>query len=156
MVPWVSSWSHGEIISWYHEFPHGLMVVIYAIHTLPPSLMVSWSHGEIYHGTMSFLIDSRWNNLMVPWVSSWLLKPAPFKIGKKGDPEQTLQDFVDYVELLGQFLTTNNADTGPKEQHASCPACLTSKAMLVMFQEWSFEEGQEVTGWFFRYRGWAL
>ena len=71
MVPWVSSWSHGEIISWYHEFPHGVMVVIYPIDTLPPSLMVSWSHGEISHGTMSFLMVSRWDNLMVPWVSSW-------------------------------------------------------------------------------------
>ena len=71
MVPWVSSWSHGEIISWYHEFPHGLMVVIYPIHTLPPSLMVSWSHGEISHGTMSFLMVSQWDNLMVPWVCSW-------------------------------------------------------------------------------------
>ena len=28
MVPWVSSWPHREIISWYHEFPHGLMVDI--------------------------------------------------------------------------------------------------------------------------------
>ena len=71
MVPWVYSWSHGEIISWYHEFPHGLMVVTYPIHTLPPSLMVSWSHGEISHGTMSFLMVSRWDNFMLPWVSSW-------------------------------------------------------------------------------------
>ena len=32
-----------------------------------------------------------------------LLKPAPFKVSKKGDPEQTLQDFLEYVELFGQF-----------------------------------------------------
>ena len=99
----------------------------------------SWTLGEI-----SWLLEKKQNISMDPLAI--LLKPAPFKIGKKGDPEQTLQDFVDYVELLGQFLTTNNADTGPKEQHASCPACLTSKAMLVMFQEWSLEESQEVTG----------
>ena len=74
--------SHGLVVSgwdiaWYHEFPHGRMVVIYAIHTLPPSLMVSWSHGEIYHGTMSFLmVHGTWGKEKyfgcLEWISiSW-------------------------------------------------------------------------------------
>ena len=35
------------------------MVKGYAIHTLPPSLVVSWSHSEISRGTMSLLVVSR-------------------------------------------------------------------------------------------------
>ena len=36
------------------------MMVGYAIHTVPPSLMVLWSHSEISHGTQSDLkqVDS--------------------------------------------------------------------------------------------------
>ena len=61
-----------------------------------------------------------------------LLKPAPFRVGKKGDPEQTLQDFVDYIELFGQFLTATNANTGHTDQHAQCSTCVKCKAMLVL------------------------
>ena len=49
-----------------------------------------------------------------------LLKPAPFKVGKKGDPEQTLHDFVDYIELFRQFLMATNADAGHTEEYAQC------------------------------------
>ena len=63
-----------------------------------------------------------------------LLKPASFKVGKKGDPEQTLQDFVDYIELFGQFLTATNADADHTEQHAQCTTCVRCKAMLVLIR----------------------
>ena len=32
-----------------------------------------------------------------------LLKPAPFKSVKNGDPETLLQDFEEYVEVMGKF-----------------------------------------------------
>ena len=61
-----------------------------------------------------------------------LLKPAPFKVSKKGDPEQTLQDFLDYIELFAQFLTVTSADTGHTQDHAQCATCVKCKAMLVL------------------------
>ena len=61
-----------------------------------------------------------------------LLKPAPFKVAKKGDPEQTLQDFLDYIELFEQFLTATNANAGHTAQHAQCSTCVKCKAMLVL------------------------
>ena len=38
-----------------------------------------------------------------------LLKPAPFKSVKNGDPETLLQFFKKYVEVMGKFLTTTSA-----------------------------------------------
>ena len=33
-----------------------------------------------------------------------LLKPAPFKSVKNGDPEALLQDFKEYVEVMQKFF----------------------------------------------------
>ena len=46
-----------------------------------------------------------------------LLKPAPFKVKKKGDPEQLFQDFVEYMELFEQFITATNADGQHAHDH---------------------------------------
>ena len=61
-----------------------------------------------------------------------LLKPAQFKVKNKGDPEQLLQDFVKYVELMEQFFTATNATSAHKADHVQCGACKQAKAMLVL------------------------
>ena len=49
-----------------------------------------------------------------------LLKPAPFKSVKNGDPEALLQDFEEYVEVMQKFFTT----TGAAGNHtALCADC---------------------------------
>ena len=40
-----------------------------------------------------------------------LLKPAPFKVSKKGDPEQTLQDFLEIRYLTYVAIIIENAAT---------------------------------------------
>ena len=76
-----------------------------------------------------------------------LLKPAPFKVSKKGDPEQTLQDFLEYVELFGQFLTATDADADHTDVHANCSTCVKCKAMLVLIG------GKEIDS-LFKHVGW--
>ena len=61
-----------------------------------------------------------------------LLKPVPFKVKKKGDPEQLLQDFVEYMELFEQFITATNVAGEHTDRHLACQACTKSKAMLVL------------------------
>ena len=61
-----------------------------------------------------------------------LLKPAQFKVKNKEDPEQLLQDFVEYVELMEQFFTATNATAAHKADHVQCGACKQAKAMLVL------------------------
>ena len=39
-----------------------------------------------------------------------LLKPAPFKVEKKGDPEQLHMDVEKYVDNFNEFLTTTEVD----------------------------------------------
>ena len=56
-----------------------------------------------------------------------LLKPAPFKVKKKGDPEQLFQDFVEYMELFEQFITATNAD-----DHVNCSACIKQKGKFAI------------------------
>ena len=61
-----------------------------------------------------------------------LLKPTPFKVKKKGDPEQLFQDFVEYMELFEQFITATNADGDHADDHVNCSACIKQKAMLIL------------------------
>ena len=61
-----------------------------------------------------------------------LLKPAPFKVKKKGDPEQLFQDFVEYMELFEQFITATNADGQHADDHVNSSACTKQKAMLIL------------------------
>ena len=43
-----------------------------------------------------------------------MLKPLPFKVKKGGDPEQLLQDFVEYPEIFDKFLLV----TGVAGEHS--------------------------------------
>ena len=62
-----------------------------------------------------------------------LLKPAPFKSVKNGDPEALLQDFEEYVEVMHDFFTTTGAAGDHVDPHnASCGACLKEKAMMTL------------------------
>ena len=48
-----------------------------------------------------------------------LLKPATFKVRNKGDPEQLLQDFIDYVNM-DKFFTTTAALGAYTDDQANC------------------------------------
>ena len=61
-----------------------------------------------------------------------LLKPASFKVKKKGDPEQLFQDFVEYMELFKQFIAATNADGEHADDLVNCSACTKQKAMLIL------------------------
>ena len=62
-----------------------------------------------------------------------LLKPAPFKSVKDGDPEALLQDFEEYVEVMQDFFTTTGAAGDHVDPHtANCGACLKEKAMMTL------------------------
>ena len=61
-----------------------------------------------------------------------LLKPASFKVKKKGDPEQLFQDFVEYMELFQQFIPATNADGEHADDLVNCSACTKQKAMLIL------------------------
>ena len=74
-----------------------------------------------------------------------LLKPAPFKSVKDGDPEALLQDFEEYVEVMKKFFTTTGAagaHINPHENYENCGACLKEKAMMTLIG------GKEMDGLF--------
>ena len=48
-----------------------------------------------------------------------LLKPAPFKVRKTGDPEQLLQDFELYVKTFKKFLTATGMDGQHRADHVA-------------------------------------
>ena len=51
-----------------------------------------------------------------------LMRPAFFTLTKKGDLEQTMQEFAKYVKIFGKFLRTKMAGNHT-ENHADCGAC---------------------------------
>ena len=61
-----------------------------------------------------------------------LLKPAPFKITKVGDPEQTLVDWTDYIRTFRRFLCVTEISGTHTEGHSSCEACKIEKKVLLM------------------------
>ena len=58
-----------------------------------------------------------------------LLKPAPFKSVRDGDPETLLQDFEDYVEVMQKLLTTTGAAGEHLAEHINCAGCVKAKAI---------------------------
>ena len=59
-----------------------------------------------------------------------LLKPPPFSISKVGDPEQLLQDFVEYVKTFRKFVLATGVGGEHTVNHAGCGACSKTKATL--------------------------
>ena len=53
-----------------------------------------------------------------------LMKPAPFKAVKDGDPAALLQDFEQYVKLMQKFFITTGAAGDHVDPHnATCGTC---------------------------------
>ena len=61
-----------------------------------------------------------------------LLKPGPFKVKVKGDPEQLLQDFAEYMEVMDKFVTATVALGNHTEGHQDCATCTRAKVMVTL------------------------
>ena len=61
-----------------------------------------------------------------------LLKPGPFKVKVRGDPEQLLQDFSEYMEVMNKFFIATAALGGHTEGHQDCDTCTRVKAMVTL------------------------
>ena len=61
-----------------------------------------------------------------------LLKPVPFKNRRKGDAEQLLQEFEDYVDTMQNFFMATGTIGEHTENHHNCSACSKSKACLTL------------------------
>ena len=59
-----------------------------------------------------------------------LLKPPPFSVSKVGDPEQLLQDFVEYVKTFRKFVLATGVGGEHTVGHAACEGCSKTKATL--------------------------
>ena len=59
-----------------------------------------------------------------------ILKPVLFKPTDRDDPEQLLQDWVDYVEQFVLFLDATGADGVHTQGHNNCGACKKYKSMI--------------------------
>ena len=59
-----------------------------------------------------------------------LLKPPPFTVAKVGDPEQLLQDFVEYIKIFKKFMLATGVGGNHGADHIDCGACQKSKATL--------------------------
>ena len=61
-----------------------------------------------------------------------LLKPGPFKVKAKGDPEQLLQDFAEYIDIVNKFFMVTAALDAHTEGHQDCVTCWRAKAMVTL------------------------
>ena len=59
-----------------------------------------------------------------------LLKPSPFTGTKMGDPEQLLQDFLEYVKTFNKFMLATGVGGDHTADHAECSGCKKAKATL--------------------------
>ena len=59
-----------------------------------------------------------------------LLKAPPFTPTKPGDPDQLLQDWLDYSRSFKQFLKATTEEGEHTENHVDCGACGKGQAML--------------------------
>ena len=59
-----------------------------------------------------------------------LLKPPPFTGTKMGDPEQLLQDFLEYVKTFNKFMLATGVGGEHTADHAACGGCKKAKATL--------------------------
>ena len=62
-----------------------------------------------------------------------LMRPAHFMVTKKGDPEQILQEFAEYVKIFGKFLKATGMEGNHKNNHMNCASCQKAKAYLEIF-----------------------
>ena len=61
-----------------------------------------------------------------------LLKPGPFKVKVKGDPEQLLQDFAEYMEVMNKFFMATEVLGNHTEGYQDCATCTRAKAMVTL------------------------
>ena len=62
-----------------------------------------------------------------------LLKPSPLVNKKKGDPEQLLKDWEEYIKVFKEFLAATEVagvHTNPEVPNSPCATCIKSKNML--------------------------
>ena len=62
-----------------------------------------------------------------------LMKPGPLIVKKRGDPEQLLKDYEDYVKVFKEFLAATGVagdHTNPEVVGTPCGACVKAKNML--------------------------
>ena len=65
-----------------------------------------------------------------------MIMPPPFKVKKDGDPEQLLQDFMEYREIYDKFLLATGVAGEHSADHVDCGICKKSKAMLELVGGW--------------------
>ena len=71
-----------------------------------------------------------------------LLKPAPFKISKVGDPEQTLLDWQEYVKTFRRFLRVSKVAGTHTAEHRDCGGCEAEKDIFLMIGQNDLEMQQ--------------
>ena len=59
-----------------------------------------------------------------------LLKPPPFTVAKVGDPEQLLQDFMEYLKIFKKFVLATGVGGEHTGDHVNCGGCQKTKATL--------------------------
>ena len=59
-----------------------------------------------------------------------LLKPPPFTVAKLGDPEQLLQDFMEYLKIFKKFVLATGVGGEHTGDHMNCGGCQKTKATL--------------------------
>ena len=64
-----------------------------------------------------------------------MMRPAQFVESRKGDPEQLMQEFTEYMKIFGKFLKATGMAGAHTEEHRECEACQKAKALLELFGE---------------------
>ena len=59
-----------------------------------------------------------------------LLKPPPFTVGKVGDPEQLMQDFIEYIKIFKKFVLATGVGGDHTGDHVNWGGCRKTKATL--------------------------
>ena len=62
-----------------------------------------------------------------------LMRLAPFVIIEKGNPEQMMQEFPEYINIFGMFLQARGIDGNLMENWTNCGAYQEAKASLQLF-----------------------
>ena len=62
-----------------------------------------------------------------------MMRPAHFVESRKGDPEQLMQEFTEYVKIFRKFLKATGMAGAHTEEHRECEACQKAKALLELF-----------------------
>ena len=59
-----------------------------------------------------------------------LLKSPPFTSTKVGDPEQLMQDFMEYLKTFNKFMLATGVAGEHTGDHSACAGCKKAKATL--------------------------